>query len=161
MVQMWRETVDEIGKDEFDRAFGHVLKTSPFRPNIALIREAAGLDDSSPSEREARAALTKIICTMREHKAELKPIPGKIICTHNDEGQMLANPPREPEVLHEPLGERVEAAIAFLGDGSRAAGLAEIACHPSLPWVVSEPAFRVRNAVEIERRWVSAWRQVL
>lgn len=136
MVQLWQGTVDEIGEDAFDRAFGQVLLTSPFRPDISDIRKAAGINRGivDPTEQDALRGLRTIVQAFRKHERKLK-----------------LNPP------YPTFDERTEAAIVDFGDGDRIAGIALLSCHPSLPWSECEPAYRLKATQDLERRWVAAY----
>jgi hypothetical protein len=158
MLDLYAEAVAEVGPEAFYAAWLHVLKTSEFRPDIARIRKAAGLDDALPGEREAQAALTEVIQAIRKFGKKLEPKSGGRRerldeATGRTEYYMAANE------THEGFGRRIDAAIEFLGRGRRSAGLEEIACHPSLGYE-GDPSFRMKAAREVESAWLAAWRAV-
>lgn len=167
LVGLWLETLAEIGAERFDAAFKQVLRSSSFRPDIAEIRKAAGINRGieDPTEKQALSELRMILCTMRLHGPELKPIVGRIVQDRDERGCILQVPVRAPNVPAPQLEERTESAIVEVGMGSRGAGLEFLACHPALPWNsvklqqedAIQRAFKVKNAGEIEKRWVQAW----
>lgn len=153
LLGLWLETLAEIGQERFDAAFKQVLLSSNFRPDIAEIRKAAGLNRGivDPVEREAMRELRFLIAAMRIHGPELKALPGRVIFT--DDGAKEGRETPAPQ-----LSERTENALQSLGMGSRNAGLSFLACHPALnPDDATERPFRARNAAGIEKRWIESW----
>lgn len=136
LLDLYCETLEEIGKERFESAWRQVLLTSPFRPDISDIRKAAGINRGivDPTEQEALRGLRTIVQAFRKHERKLK-----------------LNPP------YPTFDERTEAAIVDFGDGDRIAGIALLSCHPSLPWSECEPAYRLKATQDLERRWVAAY----
>jgi len=141
MAALWLKTLAEIGEDSFQTAFVRVIENSTFRPDIAEIRKAAGINP----DREALKELKFLIGAMRVHTPRLVTI-------YAEKGN-----PQSAKVPPPPLGEKTEAALRELGMGSREEGLRVIAGHPAISKDVDEK-YRVKNAMEIEKRWVEAWR---
>lgn len=136
MAVLWLKTLAEIGESRFHLAFQDVVETSRFRPDIAEIRRAAGINRGivDPTEQDALRGLRTIVLAFRKHERKLK-----------------LNPP------YPTFDERTEAAIVDFGDGDRIAGIALLSCHPSLPWSECEPAYRLKATQDLERRWVAAY----
>jgi hypothetical protein len=141
MVQLWQQTLDEIGEARFDEAFRLALNASVYRPDIAEIRRFAGLVTAAPLEQEAKAELTKLICLMRHH------------------GWKLTNrgkPEKEPPVL----SDIVAGTICDIGDGDKMEGFKVVWRHPALdltrPGVELDEleSFRAVAGEKIERKWV-------
>lgn len=163
MVRLWSATVEEIGGERFDEALQAVLKSSSFRPDIAEIRKAAGLNGGIPDPVQERAMseLQVVLDAMRLHGRELKPKPGKIIREKDYDGLVLMRPERAPDTPAPEFHADTEEALKTVGVGSREAGLRMLATHPVLPWN-SRPESDlkpVKTANDLERRWVDAFRK--
>jgi len=136
MVGLWADTCLELGGQKFDEAFRHVLKTSTFRPDIAEIRKAAGLDDTDPTEKAALLALQNLLKLIRDY------------------GPKLRRKSPYPE-----LDARTESTLLALGSGMRDLGLELVATHPNVTTDAVEGNYRLRTINEIEKKWINAWRQ--
>lgn len=159
MTELWRGTLNEIGPARFDEALKHVIQASSFHPTIAEIRKAAGINRGiqDPVEQKAMSELRLILAIMRVHGVQMKPLVGRILNDGKDEqGRVLQVPLRTPETRPPTLEPRTEAAIVELGFGSRVAGLEMIAGHPAIN-KECDPQFRLKNAAEIEKRWIQAY----
>jgi len=169
LLHLYSKAVDEVGKEAFEQAFLHVMETSPFRPDISEIRKAAGINRGiqDPTEKKALSELGFILGIMRLHGPEIKPIHGKLLKDRDEDGRILPRNKWEfaPDTPTPRLDAQTEAALCQMGMGSREGGLELIACHPALPWNSSKDdaearKFKVRNAAEIEKRWIESWRAV-
>ena len=167
MTELWRGTLNEIGPEAFDEALKHVIMCSAFHPTISEIRKAAGINRGiqDPTEKKALSELGFILGIMRLHGPEIKPIHGKLLKDRDEDGRILPRSKWEfaPETPTPRLDTQTEAALCQMGMGSREGGLELIACHPALPWNSSKDdaearKFKVRNAAEIEKRWIESWR---
>jgi hypothetical protein len=143
-INLWLETLEEIGEERFDAALRAVLKTSTFRPDISEIRKFAGVLTPYPAEREAKDEFAKLIPLLRHH------------------GRKLTNrgtPPIEPPVLSGIVAE----TICDMGYGSARAGLEAVWAHPALdltrpPEELDElEGFRAVAGEKIERKWVELY----
>jgi hypothetical protein len=141
MVQLWQQTLSEIGEVRFDEAFRLALNASVYRPDIAEIRRFAGLVTAAPVEQEAKREFATLIPLLRHH------------------GRKLTNrgtPPIEPPVL----SGVVKATVCDFGFGDERTGLQAIWAHPALD-LVRPPdeldeleSFRAVAGEKIERKWV-------
>ncbi len=173
LVHLWSDTVDEIGEEAFDKALRQVLQTSTFRPDIAEIRRAAGVNDGiiDPVEHDAKAALKALIEAMRKHGPSLKPIIGRVVRDRDDDGRMLnvCDWVRAPTKPAPELDDVTEACLLSLGMGDRFAGLEVVARHPSLPWNLPDGKIdtnggqqghiRQRLVRDLEAQWISTYRE--
>lgn len=172
ILDLWLKTLLEIGEERFEAALSQVMETSGFRPHIAEIRRAAGVNCGivDPVEEEAKAQLRYLLEGMRgPHGLELKPILGKVMYgTEKDprdkDGMRDPTPERHPSTPF-PMPERIEAALVKLGWGKLAAGIDVIAEHPSLSRKKDSDGDeyqmnRIRMADEVLKRFVAAYREV-
>lgn len=141
-INLWLETLEEIGEERFDAALKAVLKTSTFRPDIAEIRKFAGIPVVYPVEREAKDELARLIPLLRHHGRKLTN---------------RGNPPKDPPL---PLPHLLADVIADFGFGDIRAGLEAIWAHPALDLVRDAreldelESFRAVAGEKIERKWV-------
>lgn len=171
MVRLWHETLLQIGNARFDVALQHVLSRSPYRPSIAEIRRAAGLDCAivDPVETECKAILRGIFGAMRgPHGPKLKEVRGKVLFgTEVDpkdaNGDRVA-PYEVPRDTSTPfaMSDRTRAALVTLGWGNLAAGVEVLAEHPAVNRKNDDgyEGNRIRQAEEIQKRFVEAYREV-
>jgi hypothetical protein len=166
MTQLWQETLDEIGPEQFDAAFRQVLNESTWRPDIADIRKAAGVATREQREsREAKEALQAILEAMRFHGPKMNPKHGKLIREKDEDGRLLTVP--EYEIINPPSPSPVVVAtLKELGFGDVGAGLDVISRHPALnppprnqDGDGSEHSFRNKLATDIDGQWFEAFRQ--
>lgn len=70
MINLWCKTLEEIGVARFDQALQLVMETTTFRPDIAEIRKAAGVNHGvvDPMEVAADAALICVIQSIRAYR---------------------------------------------------------------------------------------------
>lgn len=145
-ARLWRRTIEEVGQNKFDAALETVLEESGWFPDITLMRKVLGIAKGipDPHEKAAMKELKFLICAMRVHTPRLVTI-------YAEKGN-----PQSAKVPPPPLGEKTEAALRELGMGSREEGLRVIAGHPAISKDVDEK-YRVKNAMEIEERWIQAY----
>lgn len=155
LLGYYLELFNEIGPARFAAAYDLVFNSSKFRPDISELRAAAGVSLAIPDP--AMDALGVVIAKMRIHGPKLREKPGPIVREKDDEGLVLVKPERGQTIPAPVFEDRIEQTLVRVGMGSREAGVAAIACHPSLPWVESEPQYRERDAQAIEKRWAQAW----
>jgi hypothetical protein len=142
LVNLWAETLLEIGEQRFDAALTLTLENSTFRPDIATIRKFAGIPVVYPIEEEAKAEFAKLIKLMRHHGPKLTN---------------LGDPPR-PRPL--PLPTLIADVVEDMGYGDILTGLHMIWAHPALD--LTRPgeeldeleSFRAVAGEKIERKWV-------
>jgi len=144
LIQLWEQTLAEIGEERFDEALRHALNASTFRPDIAEIRKFAGLVPVYPTEREAKAELAIIIRLMRHHGRRLRN---------------RGKPERDLPVIE---GLRL-AALVDMGYGDHFAALEAIWAHPALDQA-RDPrdmedleTFRAVAGEKLEKRWIEAY----
>lgn len=142
LVELWAETLLEIGEEAFAAALKATLKTSTFRPDIAEIRKFAGIPVVYPVEREAKDEFARLIPLLRHHGRKLTN---------------RGNPPKDPPL---PLPHLLADVIADFGYGDIRAGLEAIWAHPALDLVRDAreldemESFRAVAGEKIERKWV-------
>jgi hypothetical protein len=167
LVTLWQPTYDQIGEAAFYAAFCQVLVELPFRPDIAEIRKAAGVNRGvkSPIEREALGELRRLIEAMRVHGPKMKPKRGNLIRDRDEDGRLLTVP--EYEMIQPPVPSPVVVAtLKDLGYGDLMAGLDVISRHPALnppprnqDGDGSEHSFRNKLGKDIDAQWSEAFRE--
>lgn len=163
LFRLWLGTLEEIGEEAFDKALELVMHTSTFRPDIAEIRKAAGVNRGivDPVEHEALSQLTIVFMALRKHGQKLQPIRGEILNDGRDnDGRIMALPRRAPWVSAPAFSEATETAISALGYGDRLAGLQALMAHPAMLCEAegaNTASYRVRNAQWVEKQWLAAY----
>lgn len=155
MVQLWQQTLNEIGEARFDDAFRKVLNESKFRPDIAEIRAAAGYENRNNAE--ADAALLEVFAVIRVHTIDLKPTGGVIIRDRDIDGRLLASPERSPRIPFPGFPKTVEEALERMGWGDAKKGLEVVASHPAVSSQVEAGGWMLKTAEQIEKRWRECW----
>jgi hypothetical protein len=157
-------SLEDLSQQEIILAFSRSHDEDTFWPTPGRLRGLSGRDaPGDPVEREADGAFHALLAKMRTHGWELKPRLGSIIRDRGEDGRLLIEPEREP-LIHPGLPARTMQTLAVLGWGDRMQGLALLRDHPGVakPAMTGEAAeFRVnvlRNADDLRRRWVEAYR---
>jgi len=171
-IQSYLAALAEFNREEIILAFSRATEECRFFPPPAILREYSGrAADGDPIAREAKCELLAILTAMRgPYGPELRDIPGKVIYgTEQDprgaDGRCTEAPIREPSTPFA-CSHRTNGALVRLGWGSKAAGIALLADHPSLKRHSpqdADPQYRqnqIRAADEILKRWVEAYREV-
>lgn len=164
LLDLYGKTLGEVGRERFEKAFVQVLESSTFRPDIAEIRRAAGVNQGivDPVEVEALEALWQVFAALRKHGPRLMPVLGPVL---NDgrgaDGTILRVPERGPATESPVFTAAIRRAIVAMGYGDRQAGLDALRAHPAMVTVTDENTtmYHVKNAAWVERRWVSAYRE--
>lgn len=153
LLTLYSETLETVGKAQFQAAFLKVLRDSSFRPDIADIRRAAGLHPNDA----AMAALRTLIVDMRvhwmpkSHKMQprlAKRVDGVLV---RDSGGTEWLAPPDPT-------QAVVLALRELGFGDVNAGLEFVYGHPALDAIrpaeeLDHLPFRSTAGEKIEKRW--------
>lgn len=167
LLSSYVASLEDLTPEDIILAFTRAQDEENYWPTPSRLRELCGREPAGdPLEREAIAAFNAVLSKMRGFGWELKPRLGRIIATSGPDGRLLAEPLRAP--TEEPnLPLRSMQALALLGWGDWHKGVALLRDHPA---VKSVPAGEelgqyqvnaLKQADELKRRWVEAYRQNL
>lgn len=157
----------DLTPQELVLAFSRAAEEDKFFPAPSRLRELCGREPvGDPVEREAVAALTVLLSKMRAFGWELKPRLGRVLETTGEDGRLLAEPKRAPSEEPNLPGKSMQA-LAVLGWGDWRKGAALLREHPAVkaaPTGEEQGQYQVnalKQADEIRKRWVEAYRQNL
>ena len=171
-ARLYIAALEDCSKEQIILAFSRAIEECKFFPSPSILREFSGLAAfGNPLTTKARDQLICILTAMRgPHGPELRDIPGRVLYgtedDPKDETGARTHAPIRAAGTPLLLDSRAEAALLRLGWGSREAGIAAIAQHPSLRRQKDRDAgieFQwndLRRADEIFERFAAAYREV-
>jgi hypothetical protein len=164
LLTLYCELVEEVGAEVFDQAWLAVLKTSKFRPDIAEIRKAAGVNHGivDPMEVAADKALEYVLRSARVHGRQLRPVLGAIVRTTDAEGRVLQVPEREPSTPFEGFDKATAAALTVVGFGNEPSGFQRVCDLPAMMSMEEHKSATTYERLQFERTMTSfrkEWRE--